>query len=105
MVKAELKAAVDQHVCPVNGNPHRLRLQWAAVEPRWVARGARYLLAIDVLSDASLAPLTTLHVMTRATATRQELLDLVDDAVDEQMRRIRLETGGSADVPCRELIA
>ena len=102
MRKAEIKAVVDHHVYAVNGTAHRLRLQWVATEPRF-SREARYLLAIEVFSDGSGMPITTLHVMTRARLTQQELLHLVDDAVDEQMRRLRLDMGGTA--PCSEVIA
>jgi hypothetical protein len=105
MGKADIKAAVDQHVYAMNGDLHRLRFQWAATEPRWISRGERLLVAIDVLSQYSAQPLTTVHVMTRATATREELLKLIDAAIDEQLRRARLEAGGSVDEPCSNLIA
>ena len=104
MRKADLPVVINQHVCAVNGTPHRVRLQWAATEPRF-SREARYLLSIEVLSDGSGMPITTLHVLTRARATQQELLHLVDDAVDEQMRRLRLEMGGTADAQHSEVIA
>ena len=104
MRKADVEAVVNQHVCAVNGTRHRLRLQWAATEPRF-SRETQYLLAIDILSDASGTPMTTLHVMARARATQQELLHLVDDAVHEEMRRLRLEMGGTADARCSEVIA
>jgi len=96
-----MKTAIDHHVCVLNGDPHRLRLQWVATEPRFSTSG--YLLAIDILSNASQTAMTTLHVMTRPGATRQGLLELIDDAVDEQVRRLRLETGGNDDEPSREV--
>ena len=99
-----MKTAIDHHVCLLNGDPHRLRLQWAATEPRF-SRSGRYLLAIDLLPDGSETAMTTLHVMTGAKATRQGLLDLIDDAVEEQMRRLRLETGGDPAEPFREVVA
>jgi hypothetical protein len=104
MTKAEMKTAVDDHVYPLNGHPHRLRLRSVATEPRF-SRGRWYLLAIDLLPDGSKAATTTVHVMTRATVTRQELLDLIDDVVDEQMQRVRLEKGGNANEPSREVVA
>ena len=102
MTKAEMKMAVRDHVYALNGHPHRLRLGCVATEPRF-SRGRWYLLAIDLLPDGSETAMTTVHVMTRATVTRQELLDLIDDVVDEQMRRVALETGGNADEPFREV--
>jgi hypothetical protein len=91
-----MKIAVDHHVCALNGDAHRLRLQWVATEPRF-SRGARYLLAIDLLDDDSERATTTVHVMTRAAVTRQQLLDLIDHAVDQQKQRLRLETAGTAE--------
>ena len=103
MTKAELKMAVDDHVCALNGDAYRLRLQWAATEPRF-SRGRRYLLAID-LHDDSGTVITTVHVMTRATVTRPQLLDLIDHAVDEQMQRLRLEIADTDDETSREVTA
>ena len=104
MTKAEMKMAVDDHVCASHGDAHRLRLQWIATEPRF-SRDGRYLLAIDLLDDASETPMTTVHVMTRATVTRQRLLDLIDDAVDEQIQRLRLQIADTHDDTSREVTA
>src|SRR4029453_18648992 len=52
MVKTEIKTAIDQHAHSVRGVRHQFKLQWAALEPRWSSRAARYLLAIDVISEA-----------------------------------------------------
>ena len=82
-----MKRAIDQHACTVEGRLHRFRFQWAAVEPRWGSRGVRYLLAVDVLADgASLDPVPTIHVIMRALISREELLGLVDDALNEYLR-------------------
>jgi hypothetical protein len=104
MTKAEMKMAVDDHVCARNGDAHRLRLQSVATEPRF-SRGGRYLLTIDLLNDDSETAMTTVHVMTRATVTRQQLLDLIDDAVTQQTQRLRLETAGSGGELSREVTA
>ena len=104
MTNAEMKTAVDDYVCVLNGDAHRLRLQWIASEPRF-SRGKRYLLAIDLLDDASETPMTTVHVMTRATVTRQQLLDLIDVAVDEQIQRPRLQIADTDDETSREATA
>ena len=103
MTKAEMKTAVEDYVCVLNGDAHRLRLQWIASEPRF-SRGGRYLLAIDLLDDASQTS-TTVHVMTRATVTRQQLLDLIDVAVDEQIQRPRLQIADTDDETSREATA
>jgi hypothetical protein len=82
-----MKRAIDQHACTVQGRLHRFRFQWAAVEPRWGSRGARYLLAVDVLADgASLDPTPRIHVITRASISHEELLGLVGDALNDYLR-------------------
>lgn len=87
MTKAEMKSAIDQHACTLDGTLHRFRLQWAATEPRW-GRGAKYLLAIEVfcVGGAAPGPATTVHVMTRASIAREQLLHLVEDALNEHLR-------------------
>ena len=96
MLKAEMKAAIEEHACLVNDTLHRFRLQWAAVEPRWSARGARYLLAIELLPDGQpTVPGTTVHVVTRAATTRADLLALVEDAVYQRLQA-PVNVGGTA---------
>jgi hypothetical protein len=84
MLKTEIKTAIDHHSHSVGGTRHQFRLQWAALEPRWASRAARYLLAIEVLSDAH-AGSSTMHVVTRAGTNRADLLRLVDDALEEHL--------------------
>ena len=82
MLKDDMKIAIDQHAYSIYGKPHRCKLQWAALEPRWASRAARYLLAIEVLPNGqATVPPTTVHVVTRASVTRGELLGLVEDAL------------------------
>ena len=82
MLKDDMKVAIAQHACSILGEPHGFRLQWAALEPRWASRAARYLLAIEVLPNGqATVPPTTVHVVTRASVTRAELLSLVEDSL------------------------
>jgi hypothetical protein len=86
MLKDDMKTAIDQHVCSILGKPHRFRLQWAALEPRWASRAARYLLAIEVLPRGqATVPPTTVHVVTRASIARAQLLALVEDALCDHL--------------------
>jgi hypothetical protein len=82
MLKTEIKTAIDEHSHCVGETRHQFRLQWAALEPRWSSRSARYLLAIEVLSDSHDGP-RAMHVITRASTSRAELLRLVDDALED----------------------
>jgi hypothetical protein len=91
MLKTEIKTAIDQHSRSVRGVRHQLKLQWAALEPRWSSRAARYLLAIEVFSDPRPGP-STMHVVTRAGTSRTDLLRLVDDALEDYLRRERPAT-------------
>lgn len=85
MLKTEIKTAIDQHSHCVRGIRYQFKLQWAALEPRWSSRSARYLLAIEVFSEARLGS-TTMHVVTRAGTNRADLLQLVDEALDDYLR-------------------
>ena len=87
MNKTDMKSAIDQHACTVEGRLHRFSFCWPAVEPRWGSRGVRQLVAVDVFADgASSEPPPTIHVMTRASTSREQLLGLVDDALNEYLR-------------------
>jgi hypothetical protein len=88
MLKANMAAAVDHHSHMVRDVIYRFRLRWAALEPRWASRSTRYLLEIEVLSAAG-APCGTVHVVTHGTTTRVNLLRLVDDALEDQLREPR----------------
>ena len=88
MLKTEIKKAIDHHSHCVRGVRHQFKLQWAALEPRWSSRSARYLLAIEVVSDAHSGS-STMHVVTRAGTNRTDLLRLVDDALEDYLERDR----------------
>ena len=82
MLKHDMETAIAQHACSILGELYGFRLQWAALEPRWASRAARYLLAIEVLPNGqATVPPTMVHVMTRASVTRTELLGLVEEAL------------------------
>jgi hypothetical protein len=86
MLKDDMKTAIDQHACSILGTPHRFRLQWAALEPRWASRAARYLLAVEVLPKGqATVPPTTVHVVTRASVARDQLLALVEEALGDYL--------------------
>ena len=86
MSKSEFKTAIDHHSHCVGGVRHQFKLQWAALEPRWSSRSARYLLAIEVLSEAHSGS-STMHVVVRAGTNRTDLLRLVDDALEDYLER------------------
>jgi hypothetical protein len=86
MLKAEMKKAIDHHSHCVGGVRHEFRLRWAALEPRWSSRSARYLLAIEVISDDR-PDSATMHVVTRAGTNRTDLLRLVNDALEDYLER------------------
>jgi hypothetical protein len=86
MLKTEIRTAIEAHSHDVQGVRYRFRLQWAALEPRWSSRAARYLLTIEVLTDARSGS-STMHVVTRAGTNRTDLLQLVDDALEDYLKR------------------
>ena len=85
MLKTEIETAVNQHSHCVEGVLHQFKLQWAALEPRWSSRAARYLLAIEVRTEARLGS-STMHVVTRAGTNRTDLLQLVDEALEDYLQ-------------------
>jgi hypothetical protein len=84
MLKTEIKTLIDDHSHDVRGVRYRFRLQGAALEPRWSSRSARYLLAIEVFTDARSGS-STIHVMTRAGTSRTDLLRLIEDALEDSL--------------------
>lgn len=86
MLKNEIRTAIDHHSHDVGGVQYRFRLQWAALEPRWSSRAARYLLAIEVLTDARSGS-STMHVVARAGTNRTDLIRLVEDALEDYLER------------------
>jgi hypothetical protein len=91
MLKTEIKTAIDHHSHWVRGIRHEFRLQWAALEPRWSSRAARYLLAIEVLPESRVGT-STMHVLTHARTNRADLLRLVDDALQDHLCNTRPST-------------
>ena len=103
MLKDEMKVAIAQHACSILGEAYAFRLQWAALEPRWASRAARYLLAIEVLPQAqSTVPPTTVHVVTRASVTRAQLLELVEAALRDHLQTANSSAEGPGDGTARE---
>ena len=86
MLKTEIGTVIGDHSHDVRGVRYRFRLQWAALEPRWSSRSARYLLAIEVLTDSGSGS-STMHVVTRAGTTRTELLRLIEAALEDYLER------------------
>ena len=96
MTKAEMKKAVAQHARNVNGSRHRFRVTWTAREPRWSR--ARCLLSIEVYPGRpTTQPWTTVQILTPVRTTREQLLRLVDDAVDEFLREHGFNPSTAAD--------
>lgn len=86
MLKTEIRTVIDHHSHHVRGIQYRFRLKWAALEPRWSSRSARYLLAIEVLTDARSGS-STMHVVTRAGTNRTDLVRLIDGALADYLER------------------
>jgi len=86
MLKTEIRTVIDRHSHDVGGVPYRFRLQWAALEPRWSSRSARYLLAIEVLSETRPGS-STMHVVTRVGTNRTDLVRLVGEALEDYLER------------------
>ena len=89
MSKDTMAATVDHHSHTVGGVLYRFRLRWAALEPRWSSRSARYLLEIEARPEAG-GQCTIVHVMTLAATSRANLVRLVDAALEEQLGGERL---------------
>ena len=81
MSKTEIQMAIDRHHHYVEGILYQFKVVGAALEPRWSSRSRRYLIEIDVRSDARVGSRTT-HVLAHARTTRADLLRLVDDALE-----------------------
>ena len=100
MTQAEIKVVIEQHARNVNGNPHRFRVAWIALEPR--GNRARCLLSIDVCPERSRTGLwATVQVLTSVRTTREQLLSLVNDALDDFLRDHGCDASTPAD-PCDE---
>lgn len=87
---------IGQHARNVNGNPHRFRVAWIALEPRWSR--ARSLLSIDVCPEHPRTGLwATVQVLTSVRTTREHLLSLVNYALDDFLREHGFEESTAAD--------
>ena len=96
MTKAEIQAVIEQHARNVNGNPHRFRVAWIALEPRWSR--ARCLLSIDVRPEHPRTGLwATVQVLTSVRTTREQLLSFVDAALDDFLREHGFDASTPAD--------
>jgi hypothetical protein len=96
MTKVEIEKAIAQHARNVNGSRHRFRVAWTALEPRWSR--ARRLLSIDVCPDRpTTGLLATVQVLTPVRTTREQLLRLLDDALDEFLREHGFDPSTAAD--------
>jgi len=84
MSKDTMAATVDHHSYMVGGVRYLFRLRWAALEPRWSSRSARFLLEIEARPETG-SPSAIVHVMTHASTTRANLVRLVDAALEEQL--------------------
>ena len=96
MTKADIEAVVGKHARNVKGTPHRFRVAWIALEPRWSR--ARCLLSIDVYPERPRTGLwTTVQVLTSVKTTREQLLSLVNDALDDFLREHGFDASTPAD--------
>ena len=87
---------IEQHARNVNGNPHRFGVVSIALEPR--GSRARCLLSIDVRPEHPRTGLwATVQVLTSARTTREQLLSLVDDALDDFLREHGFDASTPAD--------
>ena len=82
--KTEIQAAIDQHHHCGEGIRYQFKTAWAAFEPRWSTRSRRYIVAIDVLSEAQSGS-SRIHIVAHARTTRADLLRLVDDALEDHL--------------------
>ena len=100
MTKAEIEVAIGRHARNVNGKPHRFRVASIALEPRWSR--ARCLLTIEVRPEHPRTGLwATVQVLTSVKTTREQLLDLVNDALDDFLREHGVHASTPAD-PCAQ---
>ena len=101
MTKAEIEVMIGQHARNVNGNPHRFRVAWAALEPRWSR--ARCLLSLDVYPERPQTGLwATVQVLTSVRTTREQLLSLVTDALDDFLREHGFDPSTPVDARAEE---
>jgi hypothetical protein len=94
-----MKAVIGEYARNVHGNPHRFRVAWTALEPR--GSRARCLLSIDVCPERPGAGLwATVQVLTSVRTTREQLLSLVNGALDDFLR----EHGFDASTPAAQVL-
>ena len=91
-----MQVVIGQHARNVNGDPHRFRVEWIALEPR--GSRTRCLLSIDVCPERPRTGLwATVQILTSARTTREQLLSLVDDALDDFLREHGFDASTPAD--------
>jgi hypothetical protein len=96
-----MTVVIGQHARNVNGNPHRFRVAWVALEPRWSR--ARCLLSIDVCPEHPSTGLwATVQVLTSIRTTREQLLSLVTDALDDFLREHGFDPSAPVDASVGE---
>ena len=96
-----MQVVIGQHARNVNGSPHRFRVAWVALERRWSR--ARCLLSIDVCPERPRTGLwATVQVLTSVRTTREQLLSLVNHALDDFLREHGLDASTPADASVRE---
>ena len=91
-----MQVVIGQHARNVNGSPHRFRVAWVALEPRWSR--ARCLLSIDVSPERPRTGLwAAVQVLTSVKTTREQLLSLVDAALDDFLPEHGFDASTPAD--------
>lgn len=84
MTKTELIAIINQHSHTIDGLKYRLEVTAVVREPLW-SGGKRYLFTVAAVADG--VPNTPVfHLLTQASLTRSELLQLLENAMQEQLR-------------------
>ena len=88
MSKTEIQVAIDQHHHSVERMDYQFKVVWAGSEPRWSNRSRRYVVAIEVRSEDRVDS-SRINIVTPARTTREDLLGLVDDALELLVRESR----------------
>ena len=97
MSKTEILAAINQHHHTIDGTGYGFKVAWAAPEPRWSTGSRRYLIAIDVFSEARMR-YPRIHIVTHGRTTCFDLLCLVDEALKDHLCGKR-RPGAAAHAP------
>ena len=96
-----MQVVIGQHARNVNGDPHRFRVEWIALEPR--GSRTRCLLSIGVCPQRPRTGLwATVQVLTSVRTTREQLLSLVTDALDDFLREHGFDPSTPVDARAEE---